>query len=441
MNIAKKIMLGYGVLLTVVFVHIMYSLSILDQMGRINEAVSKVNNPIIEKADQLSENLFGQELYASRLSILKDKDSFELLHLKIVEFGDLINEIGSVNNPPESLKGLVSKCTALQQELQSLYGSRETAKALTDSQKRSIVERQRELIEVARSVSNNVRFDQKAKAELSVEIGHMAYRELLVVGVGSVLLAVGITLLFAIYISRAVGQLKMSTAMIAESRFDEVKSLNSSDEFGEVSRSIAEMAGKIQHLEKLYIATNPLSLLPGGLAIDDTIASRLESGISTAICVCDLDNFKVFNDRYGYAKGNDVIKETAGIITSTVKELGAPEDFIGHIGGDDFIIVTMPDKFEVICKAIIKKFDERIVSFYDPVDRQKGAIVGKNRQGAEVIYPLMTISIAVVTDRHGSIRKLSILSRRAAELKEYAKSMTGSVFVVDQRQYNAEEEI
>ncbi|HMK56024.1 MAG TPA: sensor domain-containing diguanylate cyclase [Dissulfurispiraceae bacterium] len=441
MNIAKKIMLGYGVLLIVVFAHLIYSLSILGQMDRINEAISRVDNPIVVKADQLPENLFGQELYASRLAILKDKDSYELLQLKINEFSQLINEMKSVNNPPDSFRELVSKCTAFLLELQSFYGTMASAAALTDEQRNSIAQRQKELIEMARSISGAVRYDQRSKTELSAEIGRMAYRELLVVGVGSVLVAVGITLLFARYISRAVGQLKMSTRMISESRFDEVKFLDSGDEFGEVSKSIAEMAGKIQHLEKLYIATNPLSLLPGGLAIDDTIGTRLEAGIPTAICVIDLDNFKIFNDRYGYAKGNDVIKETAAIITDTVKELGAADDFIGHIGGDDFIVVTAPDKYEPICRAIIKRFDERITSFYDPADREKGVIVAKNRQGAEVVYPLMTVSIAVVSDRNGTIKKLSILSRRAAELKEYAKSMTGSVFVVDQRQYNAEEEL
>ena len=216
--------------------------------------------------------------------------------------------------------------------------------------------------------------------------------------------------------------------------------LKSRDEFGEVSRSIADMAKKLKHLEKLYIAANPLSLPPGGLAIDDTIGSRLDSGRSTAVCIIDLDNFKVFNDRYGYAKGNEVIQATAAIITSAVKEWGAADDFIGHIGGDDFIVVTEPQKYEEICKTIIRHFDEQIPLLYDSEDRQKGAIVGKNRQGSEVVYPLMTISIAVVTDRDGSIKKPHILSRRAAELKEHAKSLSGSVYVIDKRQYSPEED-
>jgi GGDEF domain-containing protein len=283
-----------------------------------------------------------------------------------------------------------------------------------------------------------VRRDQNSKIELSEAIGTRAYRVLAIFGIGSVLMAVGITFFFARSIARAVGQLKLSTRQIADSKFDEVRSLERADEFGDVSRSISEMARKIEHLEKLFLATNPLTLLPGGLAIDDTLKTRLGAGVPTAVCIIDLDNFKVFNDRYGYARGNEVIQTTAMIITVTVKELGATDDFIGHIGGDDFIVVTSPERYEGICKTIIRSFDEKILSFYDKEDRQRGAIAGINRKGAEVVFPLMTISIAVVTDQRGAIKEPHILSRRAAELKEHVKSMPGSVYAVDKRSFSEE---
>jgi len=440
MNIAKKIMLGYGALLFVVFIHLTYSLSSFDQMDQINEAITKVNNPIIEVADRLADNLLSQDLYAHRLAILKDRDSFKLLQLKIKDFDQLVAEIGAINSPFAAAKELAAKGAAFRSVLERSYGSRKSALALLPAQKNSIEKDLEEVIDLARRVSFEVRHDQSVKSELSSKIGREAYHVLLFYGIGSVLVAMGITFLFARYISRAVGRLKLSTRQIAESKFDEVRYLKSRDEFGEVSRSIADMAKKLEHLEKLYIAANPLSMLPGGLAIDDTIGSRLDSGRSTAVCIIDLDNFKVFNDRYGYAKGNEVIQATAAIITSAVKERGAADDFIGHIGGDDFIVVTEPQKYEEICKTIIRHFDEQIPLFYDSEDRQKGAIVGKNRQGSEVVYPLMTISIAVVTDRDGSIKKPHILSRRAAELKEHAKSLSGSVYVIDKRQYSPEED-
>ena len=440
MNIVKKIMLGYGALLVVVFIHLTYSLSSLDQMDQINEAITKVNSPIIEAADRLADNLLSQDLYAHRLAILKDRDSFKLLQLKMKDFAQLIKEIGGANSPLSSVHELVAKGAAFREMQEKTYGSMESALALSPKQKDSIEKELEHVIDLSRRVSFEVRSDQSVKAALSATIGREAYHVLLVYGVGSVFVAIGITFLFARYISRAVVRLKLSTHQIAEGKFDEVRYLNSRDEFGEVSRSIAAMAKKIEHLEKLYLATNPLTILPGGLAIDDTIGTRLEAGRSTAVCIIDLDNFKGFNDRYGYAKGNEVIQATAAIITSAVKEKGAADDFIGHIGGDDFIVVTEPERYEEICKAVVKNFDEQIPLLYDSEDRQRGAIIGKNRQGTEVVYPLMTISIAVVTDQEGSIKKPQILSRRAAELKEYAKSLPGSVYVVDKRHLSPEED-
>jgi diguanylate cyclase (GGDEF)-like protein len=441
MNIAKKIMLGYGALLVVILVHLTYSFSSLDQMDQINEAITKVNNPIIEVADRLADNLISQDLYAHRLAILKDRNSFELLQLKIKGFAPLVGEIGAINSPFTAVKELAEKVAAFRSVLDTSYGSMASALALSPKQKNSIEKEVEEVIHLSRQVSFEVRHDQSLKAGLSTTIGRQAYRVLLVYGVGSFFVTLGITSLFAIYISRAVGRLKLSTRQIAEGTFNEVRYLNNRDEFGEVSRSIAEMAKKIEHLEKLYLATNPLTMLPGGLAIDDTIDTRLEAGRSTAVCVIDIDNFKGFNDRYGYAEGNEVIQATAAIITSAVKENGAADDFIGHDGGDDFIVVTEPERYEEICKTVVKRFDEQIPLLYDSEDRQRGAIVGKNRQGTEVVYPLMTISIAVVTDREGSIKKPHILSRRAAELKEYAKSLSGSVYVVDKRQFSPEEDV
>jgi len=441
MNITKKIMLGYGALLLILFMHLLYSLSSLEEMDRINESITKVNAPMIEGAERLADNLLGQDRYTRRLGILKDRDSFKLVQLKIEEFDQLIEQIRSIESPLAPVKELVARGVAFREELAELYGSMATADVLSNEQKKGFEESLQEVVDLSKLVAIQARRDQNLKTGLSAKIGRRAYRELLVVGTGSVLLAVGITLLFARYISRSVAHLKLSTKLVSESRFEQVPILKTNDEFGVVSRSIAEMARKIERLEKIHITSNPLSLLPGGIAIDDNIGKRLASGRFTAVCILDLDNFKVFNDKYGYAKGNEVIQATAAIIVSAAKEKGTGDDFVGHIGGDDFIVVTDPESCENICKTIIERFDEKIPMFYDSEDRIRGAIVGKNRQGVEVVFPLMTISIAMATDQGGSIRNPQVLSRRAAELKEHAKSMPGSVYVVDQRHYKVGEDV
>jgi diguanylate cyclase (GGDEF)-like protein len=440
MNIAKKILLGYGLLLVLVAIHLVYSLSSLDQMDSINTAIAKVNNPLHEVGGRLVDNLLDQEFYSRRIVILKSRESFDLLQMQFVEYDSLLKEFVSINSSFASTREISAKGTALRALLAENYGELMPALALTE-QKRELIDKDREeLIVLLRQLGKEVYTDQNRKMELSKTIGTKAYRVLSIIDLGSVFLVIGITFLFARTISRSVGLLKLSTRQIAESKFDEVRAMDRADEFGEVSRSIVEMAKKLEHLEKLYIAANPLTRLPGGLAIDDTLRARLETGVPTAICIIDLDNFKVFNDRYGFARGNEVIQNTAKIITEAVRAFGAAGDFVGHIGGDDFIVITSPERYDEICKGVIRNFDKKICSLYDEEDRQKGTIIGLNRQGVEVISPLMTISIAVATDQGGAIREPHILSRRAAELKEHAKSMPGSVYVVDKRRYSAEEE-
>jgi GGDEF domain-containing protein len=116
-----------------------------------------------------------------------------------------------------------------------------------------------------------------------------------------------------------------------------------------------------------------------------------------------------------------------------VAEYGSDDDFIGHIGGDDFVVLTNPDLYKDICEAVIKRFDETIPNFYDKKDRNRGHIVGQNRQGEQVNFPLASISIAVVTNEKRKLLNHIQFGEVAAEMKEHAKSVSGSVFMVDQR--------
>ncbi len=193
------------------------------------------------------------------------------------------------------------------------------------------------------------------------------------------------------------------------------------------------MGKRLKMLEEMYLDASPLTRLPGGIAIENILKRRIESGLAIAFCVIDLDNFKAFNDHYGYAHGNLVIKETARIIESVVKEKGAPDDFVGHIGGDDFVAVTTPEYMREISSGIIRNFDQRILQFYNQEDRTNGFILGKSRQGQEMRFPLMTISIAIVTNEQHTFKDPIQVSEIAAELKDYAKTIPSSVYVVDKR--------
>jgi len=183
----------------------------------------------------------------------------------------------------------------------------------------------------------------------------------------------------------------------------------------------------------MYLHASPLTRLPGGIAIENVLKKRLDAKQPLAFCIIDLDNFKSYSDRYGYAQGSELIKETARIIEETVRIKGASDDFIGHIGGDDFVVITVPDRMRIIGEEIIARFDRRIPEFYDDADRKNGYIPGKSRQGVEMKFPLITISIAIVTNEWRVLANPLETSEIAAELKDYAKTIPKSVYVIDKR--------
>ena len=121
------------------------------------------------------------------------------------------------------------------------------------------------------------------------------------------------------------------------------------------------------------------------------------------------------------------------IINEAVAKYGNEDDFIGHIGGDDYVLITTPDIYPRICQAVIDRFDQTIPGFYDEQDRERGHIVGENRQGQEVKFPLATLSIAVVTNVKRKFKNHIQYGEVAAEMKEHAKTVAGSTFMVDQR--------
>ena len=178
---------------------------------------------------------------------------------------------------------------------------------------------------------------------------------------------------------------------------------------------------------------NPLTRLPGNVSIINELEKRIESKEKFAAFYVDLDKFKIYNDNYGFEYGDAIIRETAKILISVIKRKGSPKDFIGHIGGDDFVIISNLDKVEDICKNIISDFEKMTPEFYNEKDRQKGFIQGKDRSGKTVKTSLMTISIGVVTNQSRDITHVAQIGEIGAELKEYAKSIDKNSYIIDRR--------
>ncbi len=181
------------------------------------------------------------------------------------------------------------------------------------------------------------------------------------------------------------------------------------------------------------VAVHPSTRLPGTTEIERAIRERLETGIQFAVCYADLDHFKEFNDRYSYYDGDRVIFILSRILRDVVKGICPSGGFVGHIGGDDFIMVLPLDMVQEVCAEVIAVFDVLIPFQYSSQDRRAGYFFGKDRRGHLHRVPLMTLSIGIVTNERRRFTHPAEVSELATEMKSYAKTLPGSVFVVDRR--------
>ncbi len=190
-----------------------------------------------------------------------------------------------------------------------------------------------------------------------------------------------------------------------------------------------------QSLARAHTA-NPLTGLPGNPVIQSELTRVLATRLPFNLCYCDLDNFKAFNDAYGFTRGDAVIQSLSNILQETFGPQSDTPAFVGHIGGDDFIILSdNPMPVEVLEK-VLKTFDTNIPIYYDQDARERGSIEAINRQGEKISLPLCSLSIAVVAFENGPFATPQSLTQRAAEVKHRCKAVPGSCICFDQRHYN-----
>ncbi len=182
------------------------------------------------------------------------------------------------------------------------------------------------------------------------------------------------------------------------------------------------------------VETNPLTRLPGNISIDRQIQDRLDRAEPFALAYADLDHFKPFNDKYGFGRGDDVIKITGRIILNMVKNRQPEGSFIGHIGGDDFIFIMDRTTVEAAAREIIDAFEQIIPTFYDPEDRRRASIQSYDRQGNIRVYPIMSISIGITDTGARTFTHYGEMTEAASEMKKFAKQFSGSCYRLDKRQ-------
>jgi len=435
LTIARKLLLGfvsYGILTILIA---LIALSSLQRLNEINNRIINHDIPLAEIGDKMIETLLAQELYGRRSVILKSSEMEALFWRRSEEFKNFLQEMGRL---PEAFSLPIDRLTALHEEYNDLFKSGLEKKEDFSSQvfqdhSRQVRQKLEELIQRVKEISRDARADQNEKSLETLSVGYSAFWLTAGLSFGGLILGILIALIITHNISRSINQLKLSTWEISGGKFDHLPEVHNQDELGDLSQAVQEMAQRLKRLEEMSLDANPLTHLPGSIAIENVVNQRLKEETSMAFCQLDLSHFKAFNDRYGYARGNEVIQATAKIVSEVVKAQGNEGSFVGHIGGDDFVVITSAERYEKICLTIIDAFDRMVPDLYDLEDRQRGYIQGETRQGQKVSFPIMTLAIAAVTNQTYNLKSHIQIGEIAAELKSYAKSFSRSMLVVNRR--------
>ncbi len=435
LTIYGKLLLSY---LAMALLTVLASAYAIFSLQQLNEHAFRIINEdvaVVDICKKMMDTLIAQQSAEKRYLILRDQTIEELFRSRVQEFNHAVTQLRQNSFPGvgPALAGIAQfhdrYATTFSAEVDLIRENRsEDAQALSENAGRKAID----------ETALRIRALQKsAEGDIGARLNRINARGLtasrLTVALSLVSLVVGLLLVMLVTynISRPLRRLEQATAQIAEGNFDYDFRMNRRDEIGSLAHAFGVMSRRLKVLEERNLDASPLTGLPGNRAIEQEIVKRLEAKQLFALCHVDLDNFKPFADNYGYAWGSEVIKEVARLLAEKMREMETPGDFLGHIGGDDFVIISVPGRAETLCGRIIAGFDERIGTFYTEEDRSKGFFVGKDRKGIEQAFPLISVTIAVVTDDGSRFRSPLEMAEAAARLKEYAKTLPGSNYATE----------
>ena len=436
LTLRQQIFLGYLVMVLFTLIVGAYAIWGLKELNQITSDVIFSDLKVGEKIIKLNDSTLAQDLYEKRYLTLQQADAENLFWNRSREFKSLLSEISSTDS---SLKTSIDNINALHDHYIQLVAKEIS---LVKSGKRGEAEEisavslktgLNKILQQIKDIDLKIKTQQNKHINKSGSLGEKVLMITIILSTSSFVFGILFASLLTNHVTTAINRLKAATHSIRSGNFDNLPEITGADELADLAISFKEMSARLKELEVTNLDANPLTKLPGNLAIEKELLTRLNDTEKFSFCLVDLDNFKAFNDRYGYARGSDIIKWLGEVLSRIKKESGSPHDFLGHIGGDDFVIICSPEIVHNICNKIIEEFDKGIVEFYDPEDLKKGFIVSVDRNDNPAIFGIMTVSIAVVNTDRTLIREPKEVALKVTELKQYAKTFAKSLYIMDRR--------
>jgi GGDEF domain-containing protein len=411
------------------------ALASLKSLYALGSNLVQVDLPNIELAADLEEALLVRDQYEQRNTQIPDRAVEALADEQRERFTKTLTRFRAV--PPQASRAM-ERVTASLDEYDNVAGQARAALERGEPEvARQVVEDvlpgpRHRLQRAIHGLGQALKLSQRDALQESQRLIGNALTMTLVTCAAGLVFGVSFALFFSRSLSRSLAQFKAATQLIGTGRYDDMLPLRTPDEIGDLAESFRWMSYRLKELEEMNLDANPLTRLPGNLAIEKALLERLQRRRPFAFCHVDLDNFKAFGDYYGYARGSEVLKMVGqALIRLSGGEMR--DMFVGHIGGDDFVLICQPERVSGLCQQMIKEFDASIPAFYDPEDRDRGYIISRDRNEVVQQFPIMTVSIAVVTNERRDITSPLQVAEIAAQLKKYAKSFPKSIFVIDQR--------
>lgn len=424
-RLVHKLIASYAAMVFFTLAAIISSLTGLYSVHKTARDIAGNDLVMINSIHLLSESMQAMERNAGKYAILKRTEFKELYERRESDFIENLQKLERSGDDLNLAPLRDSYSTYRTTVAQMFQGEHENTQYLKDAAERvtnaidTIYNDQQSLLNVKLEAA-----DQKQSATI---------RWTLILSSTGFMLAICVAALFIYNISSAIRKLKKATMRIAEGDFDYDPKIPIGDEIGELSRDFTRMAAKLKELEQMSLDASPLTRLPGNIAIERVLSKRLSKGSPFAVCYADLDNFKAYNDRYGYIKASEVIKMTGEIIYNAVRKHAGNDAFVGHVGGDDFVMVVSSEEAQRVCEAVIQEFSNGIVKHYTSEDLAKGAFEGVDRYGVPRVFPITTISIAVIICQKGEYDSAVEIARAAANMKDYVKGSAGSNYFINRR--------